>query len=343
MSLQSERALPQLADTPFLEKPPLTYWMSAAGISLFGDSPAAARAPNLLYALATALSIGALASAMGLELLTAVFAALVAASALLCFRVQSWLAPDACLLAGNALALLGLWRGYSAPPGRAKAIGYALMHAGAAVGFMAKSAPGWLVPGLTLLTLVLWERRLRELCRWELYAGLLLQALIIVPWLLAVAHTTEGAAALRTLFWNNLVGRFTHVAAPAALDYTTGHKNRPGKYLIDGFERVGVHREAVIVTRDLHLLRQLIADRMVGAAMSELQLVRFRAAGQAEQLVSETDAEDRLAAEELTNVLYLCGERLGVAGAVAEEDAVGIEGEHVVSGGEGGHDGHAAA
>jgi len=128
MSLQSERALPQLADTPFLEKPPLTYWMSAEGISLFGDSPAAARAPNLLYALATALSIGALASAMDLELLTAVFAALVAASALLCFRVQSWLAPDACLLAGNALALLGLWRGYSAPPGRGKALGYALMQ-----------------------------------------------------------------------------------------------------------------------------------------------------------------------------------------------------------------------
>ena len=36
MSLQSERALPQLAGTPFLEKPPLTYWMSAAGVSLFG-------------------------------------------------------------------------------------------------------------------------------------------------------------------------------------------------------------------------------------------------------------------------------------------------------------------
>ena len=107
------------------------------------------------------------------------------------------------------------------------------MHAGAAVGFMAKSAPGWLVPGLALLTLVLWERRLRELCRWELYAGLLLQALIIVPWLLAVAHTAEGAAALRTLFWNNIVGRFTHVAAPAALDYTSGHQNRPGKYLIE--------------------------------------------------------------------------------------------------------------
>lgn len=233
MSLQDEKALPQLAGTPFLEKPPLTYWMSAASVSLFGDSAGAARAPNLLYALLTALASGALAAALGTEGRTAVFAALVAGSALLSFRVESWLAPDACLLAGNALALLGVWRGYRAPCGRAKAAGYALMHLGAAVGFMAKSAPGWLVPGLALLTLIAWERRFRELLRWELYAGLLLQALLIGPWLLAVAHTARGGEALRTLLWNNNVGRFTHVAAPEALDYTSGHKNSPGKYLIE--------------------------------------------------------------------------------------------------------------
>lgn len=233
MSQQDVKALPQLAGAPFLEKPPLTYWMAAAGVSLFGDSAAAARAPNLLYALMTALAIGALAAALGAAGLNAVFAALVAGSALLTFRVESWLAPDACLLAGNALALLGAWRGYRAPCGRAKAAGYALMHFGAAVGFMAKSAPGWLVPGLALLTLIAWERRFRELLRWELYAGLLLQALIIGPWLLAVAHTVRGGEALRTLFWNNIVGRFTHVAAPAALDYASGHRNSPGKYLLE--------------------------------------------------------------------------------------------------------------
>ena len=50
MSLQTDRTLPQLADTPFLEKPPLSYWMSAAAIEVYGDSAAAARVPNLLYA-----------------------------------------------------------------------------------------------------------------------------------------------------------------------------------------------------------------------------------------------------------------------------------------------------
>jgi 4-amino-4-deoxy-L-arabinose transferase-like glycosyltransferase len=107
------------------------------------------------------------------------------------------------------------------------------MHFGAAVGFMAKSAPGWLVPALALLALIIWERRWQELRRWELYAGFLIQALIIGPWLLAVARQAHAAETLSALFWHNLVGRFTRVAAPAALDYTSGHHNSPGKYLLE--------------------------------------------------------------------------------------------------------------
>ena len=231
MSLQDDRTLPHLAGVPFLEKPPLSYWMSAATLTLFGNSAAAARAPNLLYAVIAALSVAALALAMQAEVAAAVIAAVVAMSALTAFRVSVWLAPDACLLAGSALALLGAWRGYTAAPGGAKAGGYALMHLGAAVGFMAKSAPGWLVPALALLALIFWERRWQELRRWELYAGFLLQALIIGPWLLAVARQPHAAETLSALFWHNLVGRFTRVDAPAALDYTSGHHNSPGKYL----------------------------------------------------------------------------------------------------------------
>ena len=233
MSLQSDRTLPQLAGTPFLEKPPLTYWMSAGTMALFGDSPAAARAPNVLYALIAALSVLALALSMQVDVAAAVIAGLVAMSALIAFRVTVWLAPDSSLLAGCALALLGAWRGYRSRPGVGKAAGYALMHLGAAVGFMAKSAPGWLVPALALLVLIAWERRWSELWRWELYVGFSLQALIIGPWLLAVARTPHGEEALGTLFWHNIVGRFTRVPSPAALDYTTGHHNFPGKYLFE--------------------------------------------------------------------------------------------------------------
>jgi 4-amino-4-deoxy-L-arabinose transferase-like glycosyltransferase len=233
MSRQADWTLPQLAGRPFLEKPPLTYWISAASLSLWGDSSAAARTPNMLYAVTAAVSVGALTLSMGTDLAAAIIAALVAMSALMAFRVSIWLAPDACLLAGCGLALLGVWRGYCAAPGAAKAAGYTLMHIGAAIGFMAKSAPGWLVPALALLALILWERRWSELRRWELYAPLTVQALFICPWLLAVAHSARGAEALRTLFWNNVFGRFTRLTASADLDYTRGHHNSPGKYFLE--------------------------------------------------------------------------------------------------------------
>jgi 4-amino-4-deoxy-L-arabinose transferase-like glycosyltransferase len=232
MSLQSDRTLPQLADTPFLEKPPLSYWMSAAAIEVYGDSPPAARVPNLLYAAITALAIGALAFAMD-GAIAAIVAALVACTAITAFRVAIWLAPDACLLAGCAIALLGAYLGYRAPPGRSKLFGYTLMHAGAAVGFMAKSAPGWLVPAAALLAIIVWERRWSELRRWELYVGLVAQALLIGPWIYAVSLTEHGRDALLSLFWHNIVGRFTKISGPAALDYTTGHKSWPGKYLVE--------------------------------------------------------------------------------------------------------------
>ena len=232
MSQQDDRTLPQLADTLFLEKPPLSYWMSATAIDVYGDSPPAARMPNLLYAAITAFAIGALAFAMDGGT-AAIVAALAAGTAITAYRVAVWLAPDACLLAGCAIALLGAYLGFRAPAGRSKLFGYTLMHLGAAIGFMAKSAPGWLVPAATLLALIGWERRWSELRRWELYVGFAVQALLIGPWIYEVSLSPHAADAFSALFWHNIVGRFTKLAGPAALDYTSGHKNFPGKYFIE--------------------------------------------------------------------------------------------------------------
>ena len=231
MAGQHHWVLPHLAGQAFLEKPPLSYWAAALSIRVFGDSAAALRVPNLLYALILALAMAALGFALD-GVAAGVVTALVAGSALTAFRVSMWLAPDALLLAACAVALLGAYLGYQAPPGRRKLGGYELMHAGAAAGFMAKSAVGWLVPGLALLTLIAWERRWAELKRAELYAGVAIQAIVIAPWIVAVAHTARGAHALRVLFWYNLVGRFMSIAAPPAYRYTDAHHNSFAKYFL---------------------------------------------------------------------------------------------------------------
>lgn len=232
MANQSDRALPNFAGEPFLEKPPLSYWIAAGANTLFGDSVRAARVPNILYAAVTMLALGALAFSMaGAE--AALLASLLAGSTFLIIRVSIWLAPDACLLAGCTLALLGAYLGYVAKPGRAKLTAYTLMHAAAAVGFMAKSAPGWIVPALALVTLIAWERRWSELRRPELYAGLLLQALIIVPWIVSVWHGPDGPHALRVLFLDNLMGRFSTMTSANGTAYSDSHQNWPGRYLVE--------------------------------------------------------------------------------------------------------------
>jgi 4-amino-4-deoxy-L-arabinose transferase-like glycosyltransferase len=88
-----------------------------------------------------------------------------------------------------------------------------------------------MVPALAFGVLVVWERRWRELLRIELYAGLILQAMLIGVWIAAVYHGPDGLAHLKTFFWNNLVGRFAKIDSPPELQYATGHKNSPGKYL----------------------------------------------------------------------------------------------------------------
>ena len=49
---------PTLQQRPWLEKPPLLYWMEAGGYRLLGFTETAARFPNALLALAAALLAG---------------------------------------------------------------------------------------------------------------------------------------------------------------------------------------------------------------------------------------------------------------------------------------------
>lgn len=232
MSWQTDRAVPLLAGEPFCEKPPLTYWVAGDVIALLGPSAWATRLPNLLYALLTALGVGLLARRSAGPL-----AGLIAAGAigtfLLAYQTLIWLATDAPLLAAVSLALLGLHQGYYARDSGGRLRGYTLMHAALALGFLCKSAAAWMVPALTLVTLAIWDRRWRELLRWELYAGLCIQAAVILTWVWFVFTGPDGIGHLKVFFWNNLVGRFTRIDAPQALQYASGHRNSPGKYFIE--------------------------------------------------------------------------------------------------------------
>ena len=232
MSFQTDKSVPLLAGEAFCEKPPLTYWAAGAAIAVAGSGAWSARLPNLLYALISALSVGLLARRAAGPAAGAAAAAAIG-TFLLSYQVVIWLATDAPLLAAVSAALLGAYRGFYAA-GRAERLrGYSLMHGALALGFLSKSAVAWMVPALTLATLVVWERRWKELLRWELYAGLLIQAFVILVWVGFVYAGPDGVEHLKVFFWNNLAGRFVHVDAPQEFQYAAAHRNTPGKYFLE--------------------------------------------------------------------------------------------------------------
>jgi 4-amino-4-deoxy-L-arabinose transferase-like glycosyltransferase len=232
MAHQAQRVVPELGGQYFLEKPPLTYWLAGASIRALGASPASARLPGLAYALLAIAALAALATrAAGPR--SGLVAGLVTATALILYQVEIWLATDALLLAGVALSLYGLYRAWLGDTPRERYAGYAWFHAGLVLAFYAKNFAGWMVPVLALLTLVVLERRWRALIAVELWAFVPATVLAIGVWVAAVARLPDGAAALRVLFWHNLVGRAMPVAAEAQFAYATGHVNYPGKYLVE--------------------------------------------------------------------------------------------------------------
>ncbi len=230
MSWQHDKAVPLLAGDAFCEKPPLTYWVAAAPAAVLGFAPWSVRLPNLLYACLSALGVGLLARRLAGRVAAAAAGAAVG-SFLLGYQTLIWLATDAPLLAFVSLALCGFGLGFYATDSRERCLGYTFMHAALGAAFLSKSALAMLVPVTCALTLMLWERRWRELLRWELYAGLPLLAAIVGSWIWFVYVGPEGPARLKIFFWNNLAGRLTQVDAPAQLQYATAHRNHPGKYL----------------------------------------------------------------------------------------------------------------
>src|SRR6267154_6217825 len=103
MSWQPAKSVPLLAGEPFCEKPPLTYWVAGAAIDAFGSDAWAARLPNVLYALVTALAVGLIARRSAGSL-AGLAAAAAISTFLLSYQVAIWLATDAPLLAAVAVA-----------------------------------------------------------------------------------------------------------------------------------------------------------------------------------------------------------------------------------------------
>ncbi|MDH5307912.1 MAG: glycosyltransferase family 39 protein [Myxococcales bacterium] len=210
-------AMPRLGGEPFLEKPPLYWWVQSGVFALAGRTDAAlARVPSALCAFLTAL----LTYALGRRYFDRV-AALLGALVLLTmseFAITShWIVVDNALVTAvtAAFACFAHARGRRGGP---RALCLAGMYVALAAAFLSKGVIGLAIPALGMAAHLLWTRSLREFAGWHLVAGGLFVLGVAGAWLFAL-WLDGGDDALRTFLVYNQLGRFL----PGAFEYEGGH------------------------------------------------------------------------------------------------------------------------
>jgi 4-amino-4-deoxy-L-arabinose transferase-like glycosyltransferase len=173
----------RLDGVPYLEKPPLLYWMIAVSYKLFGVHDWAARIPVALSAIALCWTTAAFGLwAFGKR--AGFYAGLSMSTCIGLFLFTRILLPDAMLTFSIALALWALLRTLDEeePHPRAWA---AVIAASLAIGLLLKSLIGVVFPVGAALIYLLITRQLFVARTWKKlrpFSGLLIILLIAAPW-----------------------------------------------------------------------------------------------------------------------------------------------------------------
>jgi len=176
---------------PFWGKPPLSTWLAAISMKLFGINEFAARFPSLLMALAAMALVWQL-GARQRSRDHALAAAMVLATSAVFFVSSGAVMTDPALLVGTTLSMSAFWQSINRSGGAGKPWGYAFFI-GLAIGLLAKGPVAMVLTALPIGAWVLLQRRwLHAWQRLPWVSGLVLTAFLSAPWYLLAEWNTPG-------------------------------------------------------------------------------------------------------------------------------------------------------
>ena len=205
---------------PHLDKPPVTYWLVAASIKLFGQNEWAVRLPLALAGISGVWAVWLLGCSIGGRRV-GLWSALILQSSLLYFVMARMLTPDIFLTQFVAWATYFFWRSWlvgaevtrltsksgignkSEPPHVGSYFSkkeFFLYHLAGwiaiALGFLTKGPVAMVIPLIALAALVIYRRK--SFSQWKplfggLIIGLALFLVLVLPWFLAVFRQVPEA------------------------------------------------------------------------------------------------------------------------------------------------------
>ncbi len=191
--------VPHFWYVPHFDKPPMTYWLEAASMTLFGQNEWAVRLPLALAALSGVFAVWCLAKSLGGQRV-AVWSVLILQSSLLYFAMARMLTTDLFLTQFNAWTIYFLWRSWVClrePETRRNY--FWRWHLAAwlmiTLAFLTKGPVALAIPLVTLLLLLIVRRKSftrKKLLFSGMLTGLALLLALAAPWFIAANARVPG-------------------------------------------------------------------------------------------------------------------------------------------------------
>ncbi|PRW92726.1 MULTISPECIES: glycosyltransferase family 39 protein [Pseudomonas] len=212
MHLDNDWVVPRLFREPFLEKPPLSLWLDAGAIRLFGASTGAVRLASAFAGLFSVMLLYGMLRRFGRPQTLAFSAALILATMASYWGNVRGVGEDSLLSLGVTAALLGFYQAVRPEREGSSIWAWALFTAGMVIATLSKGVLGLAMPGIVifvyLLSTSLMDKRLR-LSDWLKPALFTLLALVPLLIWLGFLFQRGGMQAVGEVLWTNSVGRFS--------------------------------------------------------------------------------------------------------------------------------------
>ena len=212
MVFRGDWLVPRLNGEPFLEYPPLFYWLQAIGFSLFSINDFAAAVPAALAAFGGVLTLFALGRRLGFSGIGAFLSCVLLLTCAQYLSNARSCRVDMLLAFAVLLAVYGFYAMLTERNG-AKRFGFwCVGTAGLAAGILTKGLVGAALPAVALGGFLVLRDILERKFRWKNYLAMAAGgAVSLVPvgiwlWLL---FRREGQGAFDTVVFTNNLGRFS--------------------------------------------------------------------------------------------------------------------------------------
>lgn len=212
MHLDNNWVVPQLFREPFLEKPPLSLWIDAGAIRLFGGTTWAVRLASAFAGLFSVMLLYTMLRRFGRPQTLAFSAALILATMASYWSNARGVGEDSLLTLGVTTALLAFYQAVRPDRQGSSTGAWALFTAGMVIATLSKGVLGLAMPGIVifvyLVSTSLMDKRL-QIGNWLKPALFTLLALIpLVIWL-GFLFQRGGTQAVAEVLLTNSVGRFS--------------------------------------------------------------------------------------------------------------------------------------